>query len=55
MKTIKNRKGANIGGKSLEKRTILYTSAKLKKAELLRNSDSYNGPSYDLFGDDDLK
>ncbi len=32
VKTIKNGKQANIGGESLEKRAILYTSEKLEEA-----------------------
>ncbi len=40
VKTIKNGKRANIGGKSLEKRAILYTSAKLEEAQLLKCMDS---------------
>ncbi len=58
MKTIKNGKRANVGDESLEKRAILYTSAKLEEAQLLRNSDAskYQKISdYDLFGDNDLK
>ncbi len=55
MKTIKNGKWANIGVESLEKRAILYTSTKLKEAQLLRNSDSSYDPDYNVFGDDDLK
>ncbi len=55
MKTIKNGKRANIGRETLEKRSILYTSAKLEEAHLLRNSTLSNDPDYDVFGDDDLK
>ncbi len=55
MKTIKNGKRANIGGESLEKRAILYTSAKLEEAQLLRNTDSSKDSEYDVFGNDDLK
>ncbi len=55
VKTIKNRKQANIGGKSLEKRVILYTSSKFKEAQLMRDLDSSNDSNYDEFGDDDLK
>ncbi len=55
VKTIKNGKRANIGGETLEKRAILYTSAKLEEAQLLRNSTSSYDPDYDVFGDDDIK
>ncbi len=54
VKTIKNGKRANLGGGSLEKRAILYTTAKLEEAQLLRNSIEKD-PDYDVFGDDDLK
>ncbi len=55
VKTIKNGKRANIGGETLEKRAILYTSAKLEEAQLLRNSSLTNDPDYDVFGNDDLQ
>ncbi len=55
VKTIKNGKRANIGGDTLEKRAILYTSAKLEEAQILRNSSKLNDPDYDVFGDDDIK
>ncbi len=54
VKTIKNGKRANIGGESLEKRAILYTSAKLEEAQLMRNSIAKDS-DYDVFSDDDLK
>ncbi len=44
----------DIGGKSLEKRDILYTSAKLKESQLLRNLNASNDPNH-VFDDDDLK
>ncbi len=55
VKTIKNGKRANIGGESLDKRTILYTLAMLEEDRLQRNLDSSNDPNYAVFGDDDLK
>ncbi len=55
VKTIKNGKRVNIGGETLEKRAILYTSAKLEESQLLRNSTSSNDPDYDVFGDDDIQ
>ncbi len=55
MKTIKNGKRATICGESMEKRTILYTSAKLEEAQSLRNLDLSNDSDYGMFGDDDLK
>ncbi len=54
LKTIKNGKQANIGGESLE-RVILYTSAKLEEAQIMRNTESSNDPDYNVFGDKDLK
>ncbi len=55
VKTIKNGKRANVGGGSLEKRAILYKSAKLEEAQLIRNSGSSNETDYDVFGNDDLQ
>ncbi len=55
VKTIKNGKRANISGDSLEKRAILYTSAKLEEAQIMQNSESSNDPDYDVFGEEDLK
>ncbi len=55
VKTIENDKRENIGVESLEKRAILYTSAKLEEAQLLRNCDSSKDSDYDVFGDDDLR
>ncbi len=55
MKTINHEKWANIGGESLEKRTILYIFVKLEEAQLLRYLDSSNDSDYVVFGDDDLK
>ncbi len=55
MKTIKNGKRANIGGETLEKRAILYTSAKLEEAQLMRNSDMSNDPDYNVFSDNHLQ
>ncbi len=55
MKNIKNGKRAIIGGETLEKRAIWYTSAKHEEAQLMRNSDTLNDPDYDVFGDDDLQ
>ncbi len=40
MKTIKNDKQANISNESLEKKAIMYTSAKLEEAQIQRNLDS---------------
>ncbi len=54
VKNIKNGKRSNIGGGSLEKRAILYTTAKLEEAQLLRNSSAKDS-DYDVFDDDDLK
>ncbi len=55
VKTIKNGKRANIGRETLEKRAILYTSAKIEEAQLMRNSGSSNDPDYDVFSNDDLQ
>ncbi len=54
-KTIKNGKRANIGGETLEKRAILYTSAKLEEAQLMRSSNVSNDPDYNVFGNYDLQ
>ncbi len=55
VKTIKNGKRTNIGEETQEKRTILYTSAKLEEAQLIRNSSMSNDPDYNVFGDNDLQ
>ncbi len=55
VKTIKNRKHANISSESLEKRDILYTYAKLEETQLLRNLDAPKYPDHDAFGNNDLK
>ncbi len=44
VKTYKNGKRANIGGETLEKRAILYTSVKLEEAQIMRNSNTLNNP-----------
>ncbi len=44
VKTIENGKRANIGGETLEKRAILYTSVKLEEAQIMRNSNTLNNP-----------
>ncbi len=55
VKTIKYGKRVNICDESLEKMAILYMSAKLEEAQLLRNTDSSKDSNYDVFGDDDLR
>ncbi len=52
---MKNRKQANIDGELSEKRVILYTSAKLEVAHILRNLDASKDPAHDVVEDDDLK
>ncbi len=52
---VKTIKRANIGGETLEKRAILYTSAKLEEAQLMRNSGSSNETDYDVFSNDNLQ
>ncbi len=42
-------------GESLEKWAILYTSAKLEEAQLLRNTDLSKDSNNNVFGDDDLR
>ena len=55
-KVIKHSKRANLGGESIEKRSILYTSARMSEARVknreLEKIDA--GPS-GMFGDDDMK
>ncbi len=53
IKQIKDGKLSNLGGVSLEKRAILYSSAKLNEAKIRANhSDNVEN---DVFGDDDIK
>ncbi len=53
VKQIKDGKRSNLGGVSLEKRAILYSSARLNEAKIRANhcDDEEN----DVFGDDDIK
>ncbi len=53
--SIKNGLWANIGGESLMKRSVLYTSARVEETQQLRNLNSSKDPNYDVFGDDNLK
>ncbi len=50
VKTIKNGRRAITGGELLEKSVNLYTSAKLKEAQLLRNLDASKDLDHDVFG-----
>ncbi len=43
----------NLGDKLLEKRAILYTSAKLEDAQIKR--ENVLDQNYNKFGDDDIK
>ena len=52
VKQIKDGKRSNLSGDSLEKRAILFTSAHLEEARLLRCGKSSHG---DMFGDDDIR
>ncbi len=53
IKQIKDGKQSNLGGVSLEKRAILYSSARLNKARIRANHGG-NGEN-NVFGDDDIK
>lgn len=53
VKQIKDGKRSNLGGSSLEKRAILFTSAKLREASAIQNAT--NSDNTDFFGDDDMK
>ncbi len=53
VKQIKDGKQSNLGGTSLEKRAILFTSAKLREANITQNATNYDNT--DFFGDDDIK
>ncbi len=53
-KMIKNGKQLNLGGSSLEKRAIPYTSAKLENVCVLRSYPN-NNHNFDVFGDDYIK
>jgi len=53
VKQIKDGKRSNLGGTSLEKRAILFTSAKLREANITQNATNYDNT--DFFGDDDIK
>ncbi len=53
VKQIKDGKRSNLGGTSLEKRAILFTSAKLREANITQNATNYDNS--DFFGDDDIK
>ncbi len=53
IKQIKNGKQSNLGGASLEKRAILYSSVKFNEAKM-RANHSEDGEN-DVFGDDDIK
>ena len=53
VKQIKDGKWSNLGGTSLEKRAILFTSAKLREANITQNATNYDNS--DFFGNDDIK
>ncbi len=53
VKQIKDGKRSNLGGTSLEKMVILFTSAKLKEANITQNATNYD--NFDFFGDDIMK
>ncbi len=54
VKSIKCNKRSNLGGESLEKRAILYTTARLNEAKISRDVMG-TVVSSEGFGDDDLK
>ncbi len=51
VKQLKDGKRSNLGGSSLEKRAILFTSTKLRESQI-RNQGKLEGSDY--FGDDDI-
>ncbi len=53
VKQIKDGKRSNLGGTSLEKRAILFTSAKLREANITQNATNYYNS--DIFGNDNMK
>ncbi len=53
VKQIKDKNWSNLDGVSLEKRSILYLSARLNEAQI-RVNHSKDGGS-DVFGNDDMK
>ena len=53
VKQIKDGKRSNLGGTSLEKRAILFTSAKLREANITQNATNYDNSEF--FGNDDIK
>lgn len=56
VKNIKTGKRVNLGGESLEKRSVLYATALINDARLRRNNEDMGSPGpNDLFCDDDLK
>lgn len=54
MKQIKDGERSNLGGLSLEKHSILITSAKLNEAQSKQSHES-NNPKDDFFGNDNLQ
>ncbi len=52
VKQLKDGKRSNLGGSSLEKRAILFTSAKLRESHI-RNQGKSEGNDY--FGGDDIR
>ncbi len=52
VKQNKDGKRSNLGGSSLEKRVISYTSAKLNEAQI-KQSHEIMDTNVDVFGDDD--
>ncbi len=52
VKLIKDRKRSSLSGDSLEKRAILFTSAHLEEARLLRSDNGNHG---DMFVDNDIR
>ncbi len=53
VKQINDQKRSNLGGTSLEIRAILFTSAKLREANITQNATHYDDS--DLIGDDNMK
>ncbi len=53
VKQIKDGKWSNLGGASLEKRAILFTSARMRENSITQNATNFDNTEF--FGDDDIK
>jgi hypothetical protein len=53
VKQVKKNKRSHLSGKSTEKKSVIYISAKQQEAKLLREKIDASGPNA-MFGDDDM-